>query len=179
MATPNLDEPSNISDLVKMESINKANSIGNRGLSYASSYGASGLKAYARAFEPLRADIFFCQYAAELLKTSNPLPILKDAIFHLTEIASFVFREENLEFSVHGSKKKFPLLKLKLELLLNSLKLENSRYSERYPIIQKPKDEFSTPVFYKHFFKTPLTVNNCSETLIIPTNTSTDDYAAL
>ena len=32
IATPNFDEPSNISDLVKMESINKANNIGNRGL---------------------------------------------------------------------------------------------------------------------------------------------------
>jgi len=110
IATPNFDEPNNISDLVKMESINKANNIGNKGLFYASSYGASGLKAYARSFEPLRSDIFFCQYAAEVLKTTNPLPILKDAIFHMTEIASYVFREENLEFGVHGSKKKFDLI---------------------------------------------------------------------
>lgn len=28
VATPNFDEPSNISDLVKMESINKANNVG-------------------------------------------------------------------------------------------------------------------------------------------------------
>lgn len=32
LATPNFDEPSNISDLIKMESINKANNIGNKGL---------------------------------------------------------------------------------------------------------------------------------------------------
>ena len=38
LATPNFDEPSNIADLVKMESINKANNIGNKGLEYASSY---------------------------------------------------------------------------------------------------------------------------------------------
>lgn len=38
VATPNFDEPSNISDLVKMESVNKANNIGNKGLVYASSY---------------------------------------------------------------------------------------------------------------------------------------------
>jgi Zn-dependent M16 (insulinase) family peptidase len=38
IATPNFDEPSNISDLVKMESINKANNIGNKGLQYATSY---------------------------------------------------------------------------------------------------------------------------------------------
>ena len=74
IATPNFDEPSNISDLVKMESINKANNIGNRGLQYATSYGSSGLRAHARSFESLRSDIFFCQYAAEILKTTNPLP---------------------------------------------------------------------------------------------------------
>ena len=60
IATPNFDEPQNISDLVKMESINKANNIGSKGASYATSYGASGLKAYARSFEALRSDIFFC-----------------------------------------------------------------------------------------------------------------------
>lgn len=32
IATPNFDEPSNISDLVKMESISKANNIGTKGL---------------------------------------------------------------------------------------------------------------------------------------------------
>jgi Zn-dependent M16 (insulinase) family peptidase len=60
LATPNFDEPSNISDLIKMESINKANNIGNQGLQYARSYSASGLKAFARSYEGLRNDIFFC-----------------------------------------------------------------------------------------------------------------------
>jgi hypothetical protein len=43
-----------------MESINKANNIGNKGMQYASSYAQSGIKAYARSFETLRSDIFFC-----------------------------------------------------------------------------------------------------------------------
>ena len=60
LATPNFDEPSNIADLVKMESISKANNIGNKGLQYAKSYAESGLKAYARSFETLRSDVFFC-----------------------------------------------------------------------------------------------------------------------
>ena len=51
IATPNFDEPTNISDLVKMESINKANNIGQNGLNYASSYAQSGIKAYARSYE--------------------------------------------------------------------------------------------------------------------------------
>lgn len=38
LATPNFDEPSNIADMIKVESINKANNIGNKGLVYASSY---------------------------------------------------------------------------------------------------------------------------------------------
>lgn len=80
IATPNFDDPSNISDLIKMESINKANSIGSNGLSYARSYSSSGLKAFARSFESLRNDIFFCQYSANMLNTSSPLPILNDAI---------------------------------------------------------------------------------------------------
>jgi len=106
LSTPNFDEPSNISDLIKMESVNKANNIGNKGLQYARSYSASGLKAYARSYEDLRNDIFFCQYAATVLKTAQPLPLLKDAILNMTEIASYIFREENLEFAIHGSPKK-------------------------------------------------------------------------
>jgi len=54
----------------------------------------------------------------------------------MTEIASYIFREENLEFSVHGSKKKFNLIQLKLELLLNALKNDNSRYLEKHTNIE-------------------------------------------
>lgn len=126
-----------------MESINKANNIGNQGLAYARSYSASGLKAFARSYEKLRGDIFFCQYAAQVLGTSQPLPLLKDAIMHMTEIASYVFREENLEFAVHGNKSKFDLIQLKIEMLLNAVKNENSRYSEKHANhLLLPADEF-------------------------------------
>ena len=127
-----------------MESINKANNIGNLGLQYARSYSASGLKAYARSFEKLRSDIFFCQYAAQVLGTSKPLPLLKDAIVHMTDIASYVFREENLEFAIHGNKNRFDLIQLKIEMLLNAMKNENSRFVESYknhPLL--PVDEWS------------------------------------
>lgn len=70
LATPNFDEPNNISDLIKMGSINKANSIGSNGLQYARSYSSSGLKAFARSYESLRSDIFFCQYSANMMNTS-------------------------------------------------------------------------------------------------------------
>lgn len=112
-----------------MQAVGKANNIGNKGLTYARSYGASGLRASARSFETLRGDIFTCQYAAEVLKTAQPLPLLKGAIVRMTEIASYIFTEENMEFAVHGSPKKFDLLQLKLELLCNSLKNNNSRYA--------------------------------------------------
>jgi len=62
---------------------------------------------------------------------------------------------------------------------MNSFKNENSRYSTKEKIIGRPKEEFETPIYYKNFFKTPLTVNNCSESMIIPTNTNIDDFAAL
>ena len=104
LATPNFDEPANISDLIKMGSISKANNIGANGLRYAMSYSSSGLKAFARSYETLRRDIFFCQYSANMLNTSQPLPLLTDAIQTMTEIASFIFREENLEISVHGNR---------------------------------------------------------------------------
>lgn len=181
LATPNFDEPSNISDLIKMESINKANNIGNQGLAYARSYSASGLRASARSFEKLRGDIFFCQYAAQVLGTSQPLPLLKDAIFHMTEIASYVFREENLEFAVNGNKSKFDLIQLKIEMLLNAIKNENSRYSESHKNhLLLPEDEFSgKPTLFKNFFKTPLQVNNCVETMLGPMRLNEEDYGAL
>lgn len=181
IATPNFDEPSNISDLIKMGSIDKANNIGNKGRAYAASYAASGLKAYARSFEGLRNDIFFCQYAAQVLQTSQPLPLLKDAIHKMTDIASYLFREDNIEIAIHGDRAKFDLIQLKLELLLNSLKKENSRFSEKHSALELlPDDEFSgKQTFYKNFFKTPLQVNNCCECMIGPTNQNIDDYGAL
>ena len=60
LSTPNFDEPQNISDLIKMEAVSKANNIGNKGLQYARSYSASGLRASSRSFESLRGDIFLC-----------------------------------------------------------------------------------------------------------------------
>jgi Zn-dependent M16 (insulinase) family peptidase len=181
VATPNFDEPSNIADLVKMESINKANNIGNKGLEYARSYAESGIKAYARSFEALRSDVFFCQYAAEVLKTADPLPILKDAIVNMTEIASYLFREENLEFCVHGSKKRFDLIRLKLDMLLNQMKNENSRFSDKFPLVTSLEGEFTggKPTYHSSFFKTPLAVNNCTESMLGAPNTNVDDYAAL
>ena len=93
-----------------------------------------------------------------MLNTAQPLPIIQDAVEKMTDIASHLFREENLEIAVHGSKAKFDLIQLKLEMLLNAMKNENSRFSDRHPILSHlPEDEFSnSQVFYKNFFKTPL-----------------------
>jgi hypothetical protein len=57
---------------------------------------------------------------------------------------------------------------MKLELLLNSIKNENSRYKDKFPNLDKLED-FNTPTYYKNFFKTPLTVNNCTESMISAT----------
>lgn len=179
LATPNFDEHQNISDLIKMESINKANNLGNKGLQYARSYAASGLKAHARSFESFRSDIFFCQYAAEVLKTSNPAQMLTDATNQFTEIASYLFREENLEIAIHGSKAKQPLIQMKIELMLNALKNENSRYSEKHNDIIMLNDFKDGQIMYKNFFKSPLQVNMCSEAMIGPTILNEDDYAAM
>ena len=67
-----------------------------------------------------------------MLNTAQPLPLLNDAILNMTEIASYAFREENLEIAVHGNKDKFDLIQLKIEMLLNAMKNENSRFKERH-----------------------------------------------
>ena len=99
----------------------------------------------------------------------------------MTEIASYVFREENIEFSVHGNKKRFPFIQMKLEMLLNAMKNENSRFSEKLPNIEKLSGEFEggKQTFYKNFFKTPLAVNNCTESMLSAPYTNVDDFAAL
>jgi len=148
LATPNFDEPDNLSDLIRMESVNKAQNMGNRGLEYGRSYANGGLKAFAKSYEELNSDIFFCQFAQELLSTSNPHLILKDATINLTDIASYIFREENIEIAIHGNKSKFNLIQMKLELLLNQMRNENSRYSEKHPNIERLKQEFVSPVYH-------------------------------
>jgi len=96
LATPNFNEPQNISDLLKQTSIGLANNIGNRGLQYARSYSASGIKQHARSFESLENDIFLSQFG----KKDDDI---KEAIEKMAEIASYLLREENLEIAVHGS----------------------------------------------------------------------------
>jgi hypothetical protein len=44
------------------------------------------------------------------LKTSDPKPLLKDAIYHLTDIASYAFNKNNISIAVHGNKSKFELI---------------------------------------------------------------------
>jgi hypothetical protein len=80
----------------------------------------------------------------------------------MTEIASFVFREENMQFAVHGNKSKFDLIQMKLELILNQIKNENSRFMERHP---NQLTEFSKVNHHQLFFKSPLAVNNCIESM--------------
>ena len=66
--------------------------------------------------------------------------ILKDAIMHLTDIASFVFREDNMEIAIHGNKKKFELIRLKLDMLFNTLKNENSNFQLPSSQLTEPKE---------------------------------------
>ena len=120
IVTPNFAEHSHIKDLIKMGSVNKSNNIGNKGLEYATSYGTSGLRAHARSFESLRSDMFFCQYAAKV-KEQEEAAMLDDAISKMTEIASHVFQEGNIEFSVHSDAKKFDKIQLQLDQLLSSI----------------------------------------------------------
>jgi Zn-dependent M16 (insulinase) family peptidase len=96
----------------------------------------------------------------------------------MTEIASYLFREDNLEFCVHGSRRRLDLIKLKLEMLLNQMKNENSRYSQRIPS-PSIEGEFRAPNYSASFFKTPLAVNNCTESMLGAPNSNIDDYAAL
>jgi Zn-dependent M16 (insulinase) family peptidase len=126
---PDFNDKTNLSDLVKMGSVNKANSIGSDGLRYGMSYAQSGLRSHAALYEDLKSDIFFCQFAAEVLKTSDPAGILNDAIYHLTDIASYAFNKDTIAISVHGKKDKFDLIQVKIEMMLNQIKNENSRYS--------------------------------------------------
>jgi Zn-dependent M16 (insulinase) family peptidase len=102
--------------------------------------------------------------------------LIRDAVVNLTEIASFLFREENLEIAIHGNKSKFNLIQLKIELLLNQIKNENSRYSEHQPDIMLLEKEFKSPIHHQTFFKTPLAVNNCVESMLGPTYANFEDY---
>jgi hypothetical protein len=66
----------------------------------------------------------------------------------MTEIASYLFREENIEFAIHGNKSKFKLIELKLELLLNNMKNQNSKYAQRHSNIERIDSEFVKPVYH-------------------------------
>ncbi len=62
-------------------------------------------------------------------------------------------------------------------MMLHQIKNENSRFSDpRNP--QATSKEFTSPIFYKNFFKTPLTVNNCVESFLGPSISNYSDYAS-
>jgi len=110
IATPNFDNKTNMADCIKMSSVEKANELGNKSLEYGLSYADSGIKNFAYWFEKLWSDIFYCQFASEIMKTSMPGVIFDDLIMHLTDLASFAFTKENIEISVTGNKKNFALV---------------------------------------------------------------------
>lgn len=53
IATPNFDNKTNLSDCIKMSSVEKANELGNKSLEYGLSYADSGIKNYALQNEKL------------------------------------------------------------------------------------------------------------------------------
>ncbi len=60
------------------------------------------------------------------------------------------------------------------------MKNENSRFSEKIPNLTSLSEfEIGKPNYYKNFFKTPLAVNNCTESMLGAPMTNVDDYAAL
>ena len=95
-----------------------------------------------------------------------------------TDIAAHLFRQENLEIAIHGSAAKFPLIEMKLEMLLNAMAQNNSQYKQQNAAIETLED-FSKPLYYQNFFKTPLSVNMCAESLLGPTISQEDEYAAM
>lgn len=61
-------------------------------------------------------------------------------------------------------------------MLLNQIKNENSRFSETHPDLIKIPSEFEKQIFHQTYFKTPLAVNNCVESMLGPTYADQDDY---
>jgi Zn-dependent M16 (insulinase) family peptidase len=110
LATPNFDDSSHLSDLIKSSSVDIANSIGDKSLDYGLSFASSGIKKFARDYDRLKSDLLFCELGAKVLSTSNPKHIFDDLIFNLTDLASYAIREENISFAVTGDKKKFGLV---------------------------------------------------------------------
>lgn len=177
ISTPNFGDIPHLSDLVKTQSVEIANNIGNSSLSYGMSYALSGLKKYGRTFEKFTSDLFMCKLGAEVQKTSNPTTIYQDLVIDLTDLASHVFREENMSIAVTGDKSKFKFMDLKLEMMIHAIRNENSRAKDLLNhLYEKDTSKFS-PTYYKHFFETPLTVNNCAESFIGPGYYS-DNYGA-
>ena len=166
LSTPNFDDHSHLSDLVKMSSVEIANGIGNNSLQYGFSLASSGLKRYANINEKLASDIFICQLGAKVTNTSDPKAIFDDLIINLTDLASNIFREENMSIAITGHKSKFKLVELKLEMIMNAISKENSLAREKLnPKFTSSKGNFEQK-FYKNFFETPLTVNNCVESFL-------------
>jgi Zn-dependent M16 (insulinase) family peptidase len=68
---------------------------------------------------------------------------------------------------------------LKVELLLNAIKNQNSRYSQKQQSLLLTDEFKDGQILYKNFFKTPLQVNMCAESMLGPTVLNEDDYAAM
>ena len=168
LSTPNFDDHAHLSDLIKTSSVEIANEIGKNSLQYGFSFASSGLKNYAKRGEKLSSDIFICELGAKVTTTSDPKPIFNDLIFNLTDLAANIFREENMSIAVTGHKSKFKLVEFKLEMILNAITKENSL--ARLKLNDKAalsKDKFEQR-FFKNYFETPLTVNNCVESFLGP-----------
>jgi presequence protease len=179
LSTPNFDDSPHLADLIKTSSVEIANNIGNNSLGYGMSYANSGLKQYARRNENFSSDLFLCQLGAEVIKTSNPASIYHDLIVNYTDLASYLFREENITFAVTGDKKKFQLVELKLQMILNAICNENSRAKEKLNHLSLDETIKFEQIYCQHYFETPLNVNNNVEAFLGPGYYSEDYGVAL
>ncbi len=151
-------------DVMRMKSVEKANSITTEGLQYALSYSSSGLKSYADRFEALRSDVFTCKLAQKLLGGQNTqsLEELKGAC---RAILAELTRRVPVQVSVHAQDQGgiFDKVNSGLESMWRAVGRTESP--------SKPAAILSSGFVQhrrQHIFKTPQAVNYCVEALPIP-----------
>ena len=144
---------------MRIKTVEKSNNLTSKGLEYALSYSASGLKSFASQFELLRSDLFICKLAQELINTGEKSTRLDEVKRALGRIMEELTKNSGIEISVHGQDKNGLFDKL------------NAHLNKMWTTVGKNNNNLLSPMLFvfaehprKHIFKIPQTVNYCVDT---------------
>ncbi|KAL4435266.1 hypothetical protein ABPG74_017358 [Tetrahymena malaccensis] len=178
LTTPDFNDMTNISTILRNTSNEVANSIIDQSMQYAFSVGSASLRENFFMKEKLKNTRFLCNYSSNFFKSQSKL-YLDDLCFQMHCIIDYMIKKHKIKFIVHGDQKNF-------DQIYNNITRMVDNFSFAYPAFKTKNEpvyfdeDYPNPFQRKYinkFFTLPMQVNYCIQSLEVPHYTHPDTPA--